>query len=321
MVDLPKLFDRNFVIGFFLPLAVFLAAAAWFAEALGVYRGGKALVIANPFLSGFLVWLGAVLLLGVNRQIVRALEGYGRYNPIRLWHVVEVRRYKSFHKRLDDLNDRFFCASEEEKELIRSKRSKLLAVLSERFPGSLEHVLPTAFGNVLRAFESYPRIIYGFEGVCGWSRLLAVVPKDYRDLIDSARAQVDFWLNAWALSSFFCFVSIGAIASSRAYRLAPFAAGAALVWWISSRCSRTAAAGWGEMVKAAFDVFLPTLRIQLGYKEEMTRAEERELWVGFSNVMTFRLQESLPEAQKSHEKKPILIERLWTWLNSTLSDS
>src|ERR1700724_3338244 len=111
MADFPKLFDRNFIVGYFLPLVVFLAAANSLAEAIGVHIDAKAFVTANPFLSGFVVWLGAVLLLGINRQIVRTFEGYGRYNPTRLWKPVERKRFDSLRNRISALEPELFGAA------------------------------------------------------------------------------------------------------------------------------------------------------------------------------------------------------------------
>jgi hypothetical protein len=316
MVDFPKLFDRNFIVGFFLPLAVFLATVSSFAEAIGVHVDTKGFVTANPFLSGFIVWLGAVFLLGINRQIVRTFEGYGKYNPVRLWKPIELGSFNRLHDRISRLEKDFFEAgTEEAKDRIRSERSKLLGVLAERFPESASLLLPTAFGNVLRAFEVYSREIYGFEAICGWSRLVAVVPKDYRELIDSAKAQVDFWLNLWSLSSLFFVVSLLIIYSLNAWRAIGFPISVIIIWWIASRCARSSAAQWGEMIKAAFDVFLPSLRKQLGFEKIMSRTEERAMWEEFSQVMTFRLRESLPEPSAADIKRVGFLNRLRSLLH------
>jgi hypothetical protein len=45
--------------------------------------------------------------------------------------------------------------------------------------------------------------MYGMDAVYGWNRLQAVIPTVYRDLVNDAKAQVDFWVNLWILSSIF----------------------------------------------------------------------------------------------------------------------
>ena len=69
-----------------------------------------------------------------------------------------------------------------------------------QFPDEEAWLLPTSFGNTIRAFEVYPRVMYGLDAIPGWLRILAVIPKDYRESVDNAKAQVDFWLNLWFLS-------------------------------------------------------------------------------------------------------------------------
>jgi len=58
----------------------------------------------------------------------------------------------------------------------------------------------TSFGNAVRAFEDYPRVLYGFESINGWSRLNAVIPKSYQDILGNKRAMTDFWVNVWFVS-------------------------------------------------------------------------------------------------------------------------
>ena len=58
-------------------------------------------------------------------------------------------------------------------------------------------------GTLSALFEVYPRVMYGLESIEGWDRILAVVPKDYRTLMDSAKAQTDFWINIVFLGNIF----------------------------------------------------------------------------------------------------------------------
>ena len=64
-------------------------------------------------------------------------------------------------------------------------------------------LLPTSFGNIIRVIEIYPRVMYGFESIEGWARLLAVIPTDYRNLINAAKSDIDFWINIFFLALFF----------------------------------------------------------------------------------------------------------------------
>jgi hypothetical protein len=57
---------------------------------------------------------------------------------------------------------------------------------------------------------------------------------------------------------------------------------------------RSAAVEWGEVVKSAFDVFLPELHKKLEFPIA-TREEERQMWERFSQAIIYRLPSSLPE--------------------------
>ena len=50
---------------------------------------------------------------------------------------------------------------------------------------------PTRLGNIIEAFETYPKIKYGLDAVFYWSRIWVALDKDLRDEIDTAQAVVD----------------------------------------------------------------------------------------------------------------------------------
>jgi hypothetical protein len=143
---------------------------------------------------------------------------------------------------------------------------RLMRIAAQRFPPDRADLLPTSFGNAVQAFEDYPRVMFEFESITGWSRLNAVIPKDFRELIGSRRALTDFWINVWALSIVTVLEYVSIVLGSRLQF--PFlwvpALGLATAFF-SSWQARIAAEQWGEWVKAAFDVYLPALREKLGY--------------------------------------------------------
>jgi hypothetical protein len=161
--------------------------------------------------------------------------------------------------------------------------------LAEEFPDQEDWLLPTPFGNIIRAFEVYPRVMYGIESIQGWNRLITVLPEECRELVDNAKAQVDFWINICLLSSLFVVE----------YLVIAFAANHIRVFWlvilamvaisISQPRSESAAIGWGEYVKSSFDVFLPELRKKLGYSQPINKEQERIFWTQFSQAIGYRL--------------------------------
>jgi hypothetical protein len=179
--------------------------------------------------------------------------------------------------------------------------------LAEEFPDKEEYLLPTPFGNVLRSFEIYPRVMYGLEAIDGWGRLLAVVPKDYTELVDSAKSQVDFWVNMGVV---FILLQVEYVSLTFIFNQAN------LNWWIVALLialgtippmrATSAAREWGDLIKSAFDMFIPSMRESLGFNSPKNRDEEAEQWTKFSQAIIYRLPERIPELKKIDEKKKVV---------------
>ena len=73
--------------------------------------------------------------------------------------------------------------------------SEVSWTLTRDYPPMKDEVLPTLFGNRIRAFERYPNELDGADGVTLWPRLLAVVASDYSAAIGDAQAQVNCMMN------------------------------------------------------------------------------------------------------------------------------
>lgn len=306
--ELPKLFDRNFVIGFFLPVAIFITFSILIVNPypLGVQVIDflKSDLLVGTTALGLLSWVGGIVLLALNRDLYRTMEGYRKYNPLKLFGWMEKRRYESMISELEKLNDEFReCINSKTEFPIKSRtrRNELMRQLAEEFPDKEEYLLPTPFGNVLRSFEVYPRYMYGFEAIDGWGRLLAVIPKDYLELIDAARAQVDFWVN---LGVVFILLQIE-------YIVLAFITRTPLQWWVvllfivlgtlAPLRATSAAREWGDFVKSAFDVYRFKLLESLGIDLPKNREEERVLWTKYSQAIIYRLPDTLPDLKKSSD--------------------
>jgi hypothetical protein len=50
---------------------------------------------------------------------------------------------------------------------------------------------PTSVGNIIEAFETYPKVKYGLDAVFYWFRLWVVIDKDLREEVDMAQAVPD----------------------------------------------------------------------------------------------------------------------------------
>ncbi|HNS49864.1 MAG TPA: hypothetical protein PKO09_01645 [Anaerolineae bacterium] len=294
---LPEVFHRSFMVGYFVPAAVFVALCLLVANEFGFLAAidtktlNEAEILLGTAIIGLVSWFGGICLLATNREVLRLMEGYGQFNPVQLFAGIEQRRYRELKEDISKLDQEYSAhtsSGEQPPPQLRAKRNRLMRKAAERFPDEERWLLPTSFGNTIRAFEVYPRVMYGLESIQGWSRLLAVVPTEYQAQVDDAKAQVDFWINLSLLS---LLLVIGYVATCiYAWQIKmlwfPFVlTGIALVTFYRAR---SAAVEWGDFVKAAFDVFLPALHQKLGVPYPVALDERIQLWRKFSQAIIYR---------------------------------
>jgi hypothetical protein len=303
--ELPKLFDRNFAIAYFLPVSLLLTISAFILKAAGYWSQIYSFLTGNTLfdatLAVFTAWIGGILLMVLNREIYRLLEGYGKYNPVHLFEKHAKRQFVKKMDRLDVLDNEYGTKDFTEEK--GKERARLMVELAESYPDREDLILPTAFGNALRAFEIYPRVMYGFEGIDGWPRILAVLPKEYRELIDDAKAQVDWWVNLGVISILLLIEFWGAVYSKWGLTLGwfynilnilvPLVIVVLLNWFFLWRAT-SAAVGWGDYVKSAFDLYRFSLLEQLGIEPPTSREQEEKLWKSFSQAIINRRPDMLP---------------------------
>lgn len=300
--ELPKLLDRNFALGYLIPAAVLLGGTLHLLVAFG--RLAPATVTRflehSPWLgaAGVVVssWLLGLILVAANRFLVRLREGYllpgWLAEPLRRR---QKRRWSDLRTRIRDLHAERKRAPKDRRVGVDKSLTTLAAKLAREFPDREVWLLPTAFGNALRAFEIYPRLLYGAESTVVWPRLLAIASDSQRALIDQAKAKVDLWVNLGAVVPLLLveYVVLAVLAVRVEAPLFLLAAVVAIpiISWAASQ----SALSWGSVVKATFDVYLPELREKLGLPRPHSRAEERAVWGGFSQAVLFHLAGPLPE--------------------------
>jgi hypothetical protein len=304
--ELPKLFGREFAIGFFLPMVAFLllslATVSGFENIsdnvslwVRLIEGDKQLLVGATIFV-FIVWLGAVTLSALNRDIIRLKEGYGKINPALILLRFQRWRLRRVRRQLEELDREYIAMDVIHLSLdprSARRRERLSRVLAEEFPHDEAFLLPTAFGNTLRAFEVYSAVMYGLDAIPAWPRLIMVMSKDSLALIETAKSQMDFWLNLWFLSLVLLLEYVLMVLSMQEVGSlwVLLAIPAALV---ASNRARAAAQGWGETVKAAFDVYIPELRkrVELPYLQD--RLSDWKQWQDLSVAMIYRDREALP---------------------------
>jgi hypothetical protein len=314
--EMPRLFERDFVVGFFLPSVIFLILNLALVTGFGLsppvdpeWIAGHIWTVAAAVLTS---WIFGIILLSLNRTIYRIVEGY--HDPLRAMSILkrlQIRRHEKIASSIETLKtdiERTGGGAERDrkiKELIR-----LRFELSEAFPSQKQFILPTSLGNVIRSFESYPEQMYGIDPIAGWNRLLAVIPKEYQQLVDAEKSMTDLWVNLCFLSlisliEYVCFLGWHIWSSAGDAALVAAVAGAAppMVWFpiaalglaaLAYGQAKSVAAEWGDMVKAAFDVFLPALGNKMAFAPPSDREQERHLWGSFSDAVLYRRPDLMP---------------------------
>jgi hypothetical protein len=307
--QLPNIFERNFVVGYFLPIVAFEAAFLRIASAYGQspiahwlkgshwLRGldfDQTTVLLGTAVFVLVSVFNAIVLLSLNPVVMSLMQGNGALNPARLLFLRRHRkRYDELVDKQHEIEDMMNRLREGARydhsqiEPLQVQRANIIAKLIIEYPSRRDQVLPTVFGNRVRAFYAYPFRMYGLDSQGGWNRLLGVIPTDYRTIVDTAKANTDFWVNLCFLSFVVLFQWITLAIYTHSLEVPLLAVAVLLVLIAANIRARTAATEWGDLVKSAFDVFLPDLRKQLGLRTPPTMEAERRLWSSFSQALIY----------------------------------
>jgi hypothetical protein len=143
----------------------------------------------------------------------------------------------------------------------------------ERYPEPHIPLLPTALGNQLRAAETSAGLAYRIRAVRAWPRLYLVLPDHTRIQVDELRNQLDAAVRLSVLMALGAAITGALLLQHGWWLMLPVGLGA--LAGIAYRASVSAAAVYGEAVKAAFDVHHLLLLEQFGAKRPADTDEER----------------------------------------------
>ena len=303
---LPDLLGRNFIIGYLLPSFAFIVSIYLIDDQynflpvnIDLSFVSKLAVLEQVTVLSLLALILGIVLLILNRCIITYLEGYGKFNPLRLLVFVEKFRFKKLQEAIETTEDEYNKYSDNQQTVPLEIKEKYRLLKEEkviRFPDDERWVLPTKFGNILRAFETYSRVMYGADSIPIWTRLLAVIPEDYRQFIDTAKTLVDFWVNTLVVSLVLIVVYFGNVIYFKQIRILWLPLICLVVVVIAYQQACESAKEWGNLVKAAFDLFLDDLKQQLAITNSSSDLkQDSKMWFKFSQAVNFVDQESLPE--------------------------
>lgn len=220
----------NFLVSAMVPsLALVVASILMFDPILHVAAAFKD-PQGSPQLLGFglIVFILTVIigftLTALNTYILKIFEGYIIFPPIRFLYNKGLRIHRQKARNLmaqrESLEKEYQYLKkftnhdstlEDRLGIILEEHYRVASEYDQDYPAHLDDVLPTRFGNALRAAEDHAVQRYGFDGVTFWPRLIHVIPDSYKATIDSTRNELSFLVNMSILSMTFSCLCILAI--------------------------------------------------------------------------------------------------------------
>lgn len=200
----------NFFIAAFIPsLGFLLTAVVIFEPILPPTLDSKLALGFDSLTQEPLLFLVLTLILGftlstLNTFIYKLLEGYMVLQRIPHIRKSQQNKAKELKKQIAEerrkLNEEENGLTEEEKDTIKDILYTLEALYHASFPPKEHAVLPTRFGNIFRAAETYPADRYGIDSVPIWPRLIHVMPSSYYDKMEQSNNGLAFVINCMLLS-------------------------------------------------------------------------------------------------------------------------
>jgi hypothetical protein len=238
--------------------------AAWWSARSALEQA--ALLVGGLLLMAF----SAVVMEQVQDRLLRWAEGYG---PRPLWPLrfALARRWEKKAQRMEErwqeLAER--CGGDPER-LSPQERAEYarLDAFRLRLPFNTGRMMPTLLGNLLRAAEEHAWVRYGLEaGVC-WPRLWFLLPRDVREEIAAARSRLNEATRWFGWGLLFVVWTVWAWWAAPVGLLI-----AGLAWQGMTR----AALVYGDLVRAAFDLYHPLLFEHLGWPKPKGPEDGRRL--------------------------------------------
>jgi hypothetical protein len=254
----------------------------------------------------FTIWVGYTLTV-LNIPIIRFYEGYpyretwwGRrlrdcQRKVKNRLIARTRYYARLLKASQDILPCNFPKEDFEQSLFFKWLVYEYSLAQNRldhFPEDDASLLPTALGNAIAAFESYPGHRYGIHAIHMWPRLLPILAdKEYAIFVEREKATLDFMLNFSVLSALFgleCVIARLLVVArllevGQAYSLVSLPA--FVLSGLFYAGAKGPARNWGETVKVAFDLYRYELAERLALRRFWSKTEEKTRWKTFSDFI------------------------------------
>lgn len=289
--DVTTIFSRAFILGFYLPafFALIVLWQSWPMVLLPVEFKHYTAAVQLLIIAGLAIPLG-LLLSGLNYSILRLYEGYP------LQQAQRLPGFRFVYKRLVQPRIREFG------ELTTRKQAGDSAAawqLDRRYPSIKSHVLPTRFGNAVRAFEHHALVRWGLSTVGIWPRIELLLSQDESHTLATIKSDADFLVNASFMSYgvgavFVVNVAIHTPAQWYSWVLCsvPFVVG-----YLLYRISVGAAIRWGSGVRSCVDLHRLQLYERMGLQQPTTQAREAEIADAINQCLLYGVP--LPDAVRT----------------------
>jgi hypothetical protein len=297
--ELTGILSRYFIVGFYVPSFVVLllyaesVRATWLPAVYGELDDGTQIIVI-----GAVAVVVGLALSGLHYPLLRAYEGYPIYrwraHPLGrpLYDLMTRRKRKAFEEL-----ERRVTSPEQSPE-----RSAAGDRLDKVFPLREDLILPTRFGNAVRAMESHSYRRYGLDGVAVWPRLERLLSPEERELHVNAECNLAFFVNLSAGSA-----TLGGALLLDA--VIPGGGGGVLGGLIAlalAACFYAAAVGaakrWGTEVRSSIDIHRLGLYDSLGIPHPTTEAEERTVARHINRLLIYGVP--LPDATRVGAASP-----------------
>lgn len=300
-----------------------------FSAVLGANTGIHPLLDISVWVIVPTILIGYTLT-ALNTFVLKVFEGYVSLPPFsRVTRAGYARKARELIEERDrvkaallHLEQKKLRTVEEEQSLatLRNDYYALVVAYDQHYPPPNTEIMPTRFGNILKASEAYSGTRYGIDGVEFWTRLWHVIPASYRQGIDDARNELSFLVNMAALSIVFFVLCIGAIvlsspapghlnvdaflANSMRYMLA--GTGAIVSIWFFNEAALFSVGDFGMMIRSAYDLFRFDLLEQFHLEHPKNSVDEFKVWKNLGQLIVLG-RESLdfePLEYKIKKQKP-----------------
>ena len=162
------------------------------------------------------------------------------------------------------------------------------ATLASTLPDNRKAVLPTRFGNTIRAFEAYSRVVYGFESVEGFNRVEPFIPDSLKDAVSAAKSRMDVWINFSVLAVLFAVLALLEFNGVALCRKLWLVGAVVLFVGATMHLARAAAYTWGVAIKSGVDIGLPKLAEDMGFELPSKGEDQHAFWLLLSQHFLLR---------------------------------